>query len=218
MKEIHAVIFDLDGTLIDTEKYYRTCWPAAAEHFGYAMSDAQALSLRSLGRPYAPARFQEWYGEAFDYEAVRAYRKKLMEECIEKYGIQLKPGAVELLRYLRECGIVTALATANDRERAGRYLKRIGLYEYFDHVVCADMVEHGKPAPDIYVYACRQLDEEPENCMAVEDSPNGALSAVRAGCKVVYIPDQTPVEEELRPKLYACKGSLLEVRDLLGTQ
>ena len=144
MNHIHAVIFDLDGTLIDTEKYYRICWPKAVEHFGYTMTDEQALSLRSLGRPYAPEQFREWYGEDFDYEKIRAYRKQLMEECIEENGIALKPGAVEILTYLREHGIITALATANDRERAGRYLKKIGLYEYFDHIVCADMVEHGK--------------------------------------------------------------------------
>lgn len=215
MNHIHAVIFDLDGTLIDTEKYYRICWPKAVEHFGYTMTDEQALSLRSLGRPYAPERFREWYGEDFDYEKIRAYRKQLMEECIEENGIALKPGAVEILTYLRGHGIITALATANDRERAGRYLKKIGLYEYFDHIVCADMVEHGKPAPDIYRYACEQLKEKPEHCMAVEDSPNGAMSAMRAGCKTVYIPDQTTVEEELKSGLYAWKENLLMLRELV---
>lgn len=213
MEGIHAVIFDLDGTLIDTEKYYRVCWPRAAERFGYAMSDEMALSLRSLGRPYAPARFREWYGQDFDYEKVRAYRKRIMEECVEKNGIQLKPGAVELLEYLRKHEIVTALATANDRERTGRYLNKIGLDNSFDRIVCADMVANGKPAPDIYLYACEQLGEKPEFCMAVEDSPNGARSAADAGCKVVYIPDQTPVEEALKPMLYACVDSLSALRE-----
>ena len=77
------------------------------------------------------------------------------------------------------------------------------------------MVEHGKPAPDIYRYACEQLKEKPEHCMAVEDSPNGAMSAMRAGCKTVYIPDQTPVEEELKSGLYAWKENLLMLRELV---
>ncbi len=214
MEMIRAVIFDLDGTLIDTEKYYRVCWPKAAGHFGYHMSDEQALSLRSLGRPFAPEQFKAWYGEAFDYGKVRAYRKELMEACIEENGILIKPGAVELLAYLRSRKIVTALATANERERALRYLDKIGLSDCFDRIVCADMVEKGKPAPDIYHFACEQLKEEPQNCMAVEDSPNGAKSAAAAGCKVVYIPDQTPADESVKPLLFACCGSLSALQAL----
>lgn len=213
--KIRAVIFDLDGTLVDTEKYYRVCWPKAVEQYGYAMSDEQALSLRSLGRPFAPARFREWYGDKFDYELIRACRKRLMEECIAKNGIQLKPGATELLQYLKGRGIVTALATANDRVRTHRYLEKIGLSDSFDHIVCADMVARGKPAPDIYLYACEKLQEEPQNCIAVEDSPNGAVSAVDAGCKVVFVRDQTPAEDTLIPRLYACVESLSALRELI---
>ena len=74
MTGIEAVLFDLDGTLIDTERMYRVCWPAAASAFGYEMTDEQALALRSLGRPFAPAKLKEWFGENFDYEAVRGKR------------------------------------------------------------------------------------------------------------------------------------------------
>jgi len=214
---VKAVVFDLDGTLIDTEKYYRKCWPLAAKKAGYHMTDEQALSLRSLGRPYAKERFREMFGEDCDYEKIRAYRKQLMEECLEKNGIQLKPGAVELLTWLRSRGIVTALATATDRQRAGRYLKQIGLYEYLDKIICADMVEYGKPAPDIYRYACSQTGFQPKECLAVEDSPNGAKSAASAGCCVVYIPAQTPLEYELVPVIYACLEKLLDIREMIQT-
>ena len=213
---ISAVIVDLDGTLIDTEKYYRRCWPAAFAHFGYTLTDEQALSLRSLGRPFAQEYLRELSGDAnFDYERVRSYRKEIMEQMIMEQGLELKSGAVELLCYLREKGIRTAVATATDIERATRYLKKSGLYEYFDHVISASMVEEGKPSPDIYLLACKELMLAPKMCFAVEDSPNGAMSAYRAGCKVVYVPDQTPADEEIKRMAFSVQEQLNGIMTLL---
>lgn len=207
----HAVIFDMDGTLIDTEKYYRIFWPKAMAEFGYQMTDEQALSMRSLGRPFAPARLKEMFGEELDYIKVRERRKQLMEACIDREGIQPKQGAKELLTALKEKGITTAIATATDLERTGKYLKMVGLQGYFDEIISATMVKEGKPSPDIYLYACEKLGFKPEECIAVEDAPNGVLSAYRAGCKVIMVPDQTKPDEELEKCLYACVDSLSEI-------
>jgi DNA helicase-2/ATP-dependent DNA helicase PcrA len=84
--KIKAVLFDLDGTLTDTEKFYQTAWPLALKHFGYEMEDWMPLKLRSLGRPFAPRQFKEWFGEDFDYFKVREYRKGLVEEMVKKPG------------------------------------------------------------------------------------------------------------------------------------
>lgn len=208
---VSAVIFDLDGTLIDTEKYYRIFWPKALAEFGYTLTDEQALLLRSLGRPFAPKLFQEWFGEDFDYVKVRQRRKDMMEECLAQEGIQKKPGAEELLLYLREKKITAAIATASDLERTERYLKKVELLSYFDKLISATMVKEGKPAPDIYLYACEQLGLPPEKCIAVEDSPNGVLSACRAGLKVIMVPDQTKPDKELEGCLYACVDSLADI-------
>ena len=94
---IQAVLFDMDGTLIDTEKYYRIFWPKALAACGYTMTDEQALTMRSLGRPFAPRQLKDWYGEDFDYYVVRDKRKEMMEETLDRDGIKCKPGAVELL-------------------------------------------------------------------------------------------------------------------------
>ena len=212
---IKAVIFDLDGTLTDTEKFYQKAWPEAISHFGFVCEPWMPLELRSLGRPFAPIKFKEWFGDSFDYSKVRAYRKMLIEEYL-KDGIPLKEGAVEILTWLREKGFTVAIATANDLERTNRYLKRAGLDGYFDKIICADMVKQGKPAPDIYSFAVTSLGLQPCETVAVEDSPNGVRSASKAGCLTVMIPDLSEPDEELNKLLWARADSLFDLKDLLS--
>lgn len=213
--DIRAFIFDLDGTLIDTEKIYRIIWPQAMAELGYVYTDEQYLSMRSLGRPFAPARFREWYGEDFDYDEARRVRKRLFDAYVEQHGIQLKRGATELLTFLREQGIVTAIATATDLTRAKEYLEMTGLTGYFDRVISATMVEEGKPSPKVYAYACEQLGFEPMNCVAVEDAPNGIMSAYGAGLHVVMVPDLTEPDEELMGMISLRANSLDEIIDYM---
>lgn len=209
---IKAVIFDMDGTLIDTEKYYRIAWKYALESFGYHPTEEQLLMFRSLGRPFSSAYLKKTFGEELEYEQVRKVRQGRFNELVETQGIQLKPGAKEILTFLREKNIVTAIATCTNIERANQYLKQIGLYDLLDRVISASMVETGKPAPDIYLYACKELDLNPANCMAVEDSPNGIYSAHDAGCNVVMVPDQSPADDEIRKVLYGYEDSLFDLK------
>ena len=213
--DIRAVIFDMDGVLLDTEQLLVRFWCQAAREAGFPMEREQALQLRSLAGKYAAPLLRQWFGEGFDYAAVRARRRELMEQELERIGLPVKEGAAELLTLLRQRGIPAAVATATDEERAARYLKEAGLYPLFDRICCAPMVANGKPMPDIYLFACRQLGEEPCRCLAVEDSPNGVLSAYRAGCQVAMVPDLTPPDEETAPLLTLRADSLSVLRQLL---
>lgn len=205
---IKAVIFDMDGVLIDTEKYYFTCWRQASKEAGFPFTEEQALMLRSCDAKVAAKMMEEIFGEEFDYYAIRERRRQLVKEMLETCGLEKKPEVEETLLYLREKGIKTAVATATPLDRTKEHLTELGLLELFDSIVSAKEVENGKPAPDVYLYACEQIGEEPGNCIAVEDSPNGILSAYRAGLKPVMVPDLTQPDEELKKLLFGCVKSL----------
>ena len=213
--DIKAVIFDLDGTLLDTEKLLIKYWCKAACDSGFPMTREQALQLRSLTHKLVPDLFHKWFGEDCDYRTLRAVRMKLMSEHIERYGLEVKKGAAELLDFLGKNGYRRAVATATDVPRATELLKKAGLYERFDSIISAAMVEWGKPYPDIYIYAAAQLGLEPGQCIAVEDSPNGVISASDAGCLTVMVPDLTEPDEELAGRTYAVCRDLTDIIRLI---
>ncbi len=204
-----AVIFDMDGILIDTERWLNKYWCQAALEAGFAMKPEHALEIRSLDTKLTEPYLKSIFGEEFDYQKIRMRRRELVNEHIKQHGIDKKPGVDEILAYLKEKGIKAAVATATEPVRAKEYLTAIGVYEKFDQVISATTVKNGKPAPDVYLYACEQIGEKPEDCIAVEDSPNGVLSAYRAGLRVVMVPDLSEPDEETA-KLLAKKVAKLD--------
>lgn len=209
--KIKGVISDMDGVILDTEKLYVRFWCEAANFYGYPMERRHALSIRSMARPFAIKKLKGYFGEDFDYHAVHGKRIELMDKYIEKNGIEAKKGAKALLSYLKDNGCKVALATATGIERTEKYLKQQGLYEFFDEIVCASMVEHGKPEPDIYVYAAEKIGLKPQECIALEDSQNGIKSASSAGCKTVMVPDLDEPADEIKPLLYDVADGLEDV-------
>lgn len=213
--KIKGVISDMDGVILDTEKLYVRFWCEAANFYGYPMQTHHALSIRSMARVYAIERLKGYFGEDFDYYTVHDKRIELMDKYIEENGIEPKCGAEELLQFLKENGYKTALATATAPERTKSYLSRLGLYEYFDEIVCASMVKRGKPQPDIYLCAAERLGLKPQECIALEDSPNGIKAASAAGCKTVMVPDLDLPTDEVKPLLYDVAKDLIEVKRII---
>lgn len=212
---IKAVVFDLDGLLLDTEKLLIEFWVRAANEAGFPMTRETALSLRSLHKSFAVPFLKERFGEAFDYAKIRKRRMELMSGYLAENPLELKAGAVELLDFLSERNIPAAVCTATDSERASAYLKQTGILGYFSDIISASMVEKGKPLPDVYLYAANRLGLKPGECMALEDSPNGVRSAASAGFITVMVPDLTPPDDELLRLINKKADSLSEVIDII---
>ena len=216
---VRAVIFDMDGVLIDTEKHYNIAWCEAAKQAGYTdFTREHALMLRSCDARAASKMMKGIFGEQFDYFAIREIRRTIVAKRLAKYGLEKKPGLDEILAFLHKKGIKTAVATATPLELTLQHLEKIGVKDQFDKIVSAKQVENGKPAPDVYLYACEQIGEQPRDCIAVEDSPNGIRSAYAAGCMPVMVPDLTEPDEELKPLLYAVVKTLADIEGIIGKE
>ncbi len=212
---IKGILFDMDGLILDTEKLYTRFWQEAANSLGYPMTREQAIGMRSLNREFGAAKLQSYFDRPIDYEAVRGKRIELMNAYIEKEGVEVKLGIYELLEFLKEKGIKTAIATSSPLERTTQYLKSVGLENSFDKLISGYMVKKGKPEPDIYILAATQLGLNPNECLALEDSQSGLLSGSRAGCYPVMIPDQDEPTKETEEILFAKTDSLHCIISLL---
>lgn len=212
---IRGVIFDLDGTLLDTEKLYRRFWVEAARQMDYPMEDRHALMIRSMAAIYAEPLLKREVCPEFDYHGVRALRRKIMEEFIDDHGVDPKPGLLETLEAIKARGLKIGLATATPEHRARKYLRMVHAEQYFDAVTCADMVKRGKPQPDIYLLACERTGVAPGEAIAVEDAPTGIRAAHAAGCRAVMVPDQDQPDGEIRALCCAVVPTLSDIVSLL---
>ena len=217
-RKISGVLFDMDGILLDTEKLYTRFWREAAIALGYPMTQEQAMGMRSLNQDAGQARLESYFGPGVSRVALRDKRIELMNAYVQVHGVDPKPGIFELLVHLKALGIPTAITTSSPLRRVHRYLDPLGLTNQFDQLCSGHDVPYGKPEPDIYLYGAKSIGVAPEECLAIEDSYAGILSAFRAGCCTVMVPDLDEPDDQAKKMLFACCDSLIDVIELVADQ
>lgn len=207
-----AVIFDMDGTIFDTERLVLDCWERVGERHG--LPDIREVFVKCIGTN--EKRTQEIvygrYGRDFPYEKFRGESSELFHAIADREGIPVKPGAEELLKYLSENKIPLGLASSTRLAVVTQELQAAGLYDYFQVVVGGDLLKNSKPAPDIYLMTCERMGVLPGNTYAIEDSYNGIRSAHSAGLRPVMVPDLMPATDEMRDLSVAVFEDLFEVK------
>ena len=211
--DIEAIIFDMDGVLLDSETMTIECWRKAAREIGIAKDDIDEANTACMGRniadtvSYLDNRYKGIIAH-FDGMTFRKRTSALFIEMSEGKPIPLMPYARECLEALAKTQLKIALASSTRESTVRKELAQVDLLRYFQTITTGDMVEHSKPAPDIYLKAASSLGIAPEKCVAVEDSPNGATSAVRAGIKCILVPDKLQPTNELRAAMWKVLPSL----------
>lgn len=187
--KIQAVIFDMDGLLLDTERLFLKAYQQAANELGIDLPESLYLNMLGHRADASQSILRQGLATGAPIEEIIDYARRYYYRAIEQDGIPLRPGAVETVAYCRQQELPIAVATSTHRALAHTKLERAGLLKCFQAVVSGDEVEHGKPAPDIYLAAAQQLSTPPSGCLVLEDSPPGLQAARAASTQPVLIPD-----------------------------
>ncbi len=215
LRGIRAVIFDMDGLLLDSERVALSTFVDSCRESGYD-PDVEVYYKCIGGNEERTKRIlTEGYGQEFPFDEINRRWQAMYEDLASTRPFPIKPGALELLELLRANGIRMAVVTSTRRESAIRKISNAGLLAFFEFVVGGDDIQHSKPHPEIYQTACLRLGEEPCDCLGLEDSDNGVLSASAAGLKVIQVPDMLEPSVDVKALGHAILPNLLEVQKLL---
>ena len=208
--DIRGVIFDMDGLLLDTEAMYLKAWPPVGEMMGLSITEDLAYATVGRGAKETEEVFQAELGEAFTIERARPFIGQWIMDYVAQNSLEVKPGARELVELLRRRAVPMAVGSSNIERNVRAFLEEAKLLPYFDTIVTADLVEHAKPAPDIFLQAAKNLGLAPSQCIVFEDSPTGVEAAHMAGCVTIMVPDLVQPCDVTKERCFQIISSLEE--------
>ena len=221
LKSLQAVVFDMDGLMFDSERYIQTAWNQAGTMLGYGSLGDHIEKTLGFNGTKRREFFLDLCGQDFPYDEFLELYRSLYFDRVRKEGIPAKEGLHETLEVLKKLGIRMGVATSSSRENTLKNLEREQISGYFQTVITGDMIQHGKPEPDIYLEACRKLGAEPQDAIALEDAINGIKAAARAGMMPVMITDLIKDTTEVDDILFGRYDSLAEfareIEECLGS-
>ncbi len=210
--KMEAVVFDMDGVIFDSENLYLQCWQVVAEKYGISGIEEACYECLGINSALVRELMLKRFGEEFPYDVYSKEVSALFHERAAGGKLVQKPGVKELLSYLKESGMKTAVASSTRKAVVIKELEEGGLLSYFDKIIGGDMVSKSKPEPDIFLKACESLETDPGKAFAIEDSHNGIRAAYRAGMKPIMVPDLAEPIEEIVKISHMILPSLLDVK------
>lgn len=196
MSMIKLVIFDVDGTLVDSEVVFVKAAIKNMEVNGYNIPMSAIMGIIGQNRVAGQKLIESTQDDSFDYDKYIKNYEKIRSEILEKEPLKLKKGALNILNYCKEHGIRMAIATSTYREKQVKVLTNLGIIDFFDYMVFGDEIKNSKPDPEIYLKVFEHYNYDKDEMIIYEDSNNGILSGYNAGIRVVYIKDIVDVKEE----------------------
>lgn len=215
LQPFSAVVFDMDGLLVDTESLAMRSLMQVAREMNIDAPEAFCHTMIGVPADHCRTLVQERFGPGFPADRYLSAASRHMEALIGAGALALKPGVPELLADLEALGIGKAVATSSSRAKASHHLRHTGILGRFDAVITRDDVERGKPHPDLFLKAAEALGFPAQDCLAFEDSYNGVRAAHAAGMTVVMVPDLLPPTDEMRSCCAAILTTLHSARPLL---
>lgn len=212
MKTWSVVIFDMDGTLFDTEMISKLAWEAAGKKYRLPISEEFMLKLIGLTPKNAQIIYDAYMPEGWPQEAAFQFHEKFIHDFRIQNGVPPKGDLNYILSTLKERGYRLGLATSARHDNMMFNIEMANIKKYFDIMLSAEMMEHGKPDPDIYFKTMQGMNVNAEDCIVIEDSFNGIKSAYASGATVVMIPDMMQPNEEI---LSMCDYKFDKLEDIL---